>query len=341
MQFSRRLWVAAACTVAVLVAAPAVHAQGNKVLPSDTELVMTINIQQILKSEVLKTEQSKIIVELAKAKIQEQLDDKGVGKYLKKAGFDVFKDLGSVTVAIPGGRNPEEAFILLEGKFDSEKIEAAVMDASKEAGGDVKVKSLKIANTSAFEVTPKDEKTMYVGVLNEKTMIACATKADFTEAVARAGGTKAATFKAPAFNKLLETVNTKQSISFAATAKVMAKLAENNPNAGNDQAKMAMAFIDKTEGFSAAITIQKNIDVQLGLNTKDAEKAQEFAGVVSAGLIVGKAKVADLAKQNEKLAPAMDVMNSIKINTKGTNLVITGTVTFETLTKLLENLPMP
>src|SRR5438132_362818 len=107
---------------------------------------------------------------------------KGVDKWLKKADFDLFKDLSSITFAIPGARNPEEGFILLEGNFDAEKIEAAATEASKEAGGGLKV--VMIGKVKAFEIAPKDEKTMYVGILNKKTMIACATKADFAEAVA-------------------------------------------------------------------------------------------------------------------------------------------------------------
>ena len=106
MQFVRRLWLAAACTFAVLVAAPAVQAQATKILPADTELVFTVNLQQILNSDVLKS--NKTLVDLAKAKIQEQLDDKEVGKYLKKANLDIFKDLSSMTIAMPAGRTDND-----------------------------------------------------------------------------------------------------------------------------------------------------------------------------------------------------------------------------------------
>src|SRR5262245_54456959 len=214
MRFVRRLFVAAACMLTMLVAAPAMHAQATKILPGDTEMVVTINVQQILKSDVLQA--NKTLVDLGKAKIAELLDEKEIGKYLKKANFDLFKDLNSVTVAMPNGRTADEPFILLEGKFDADKIETAILEASKD-GGDVKVKIIKIANTTAFEVTPKEEKTMYVGILDKKTMIACVSKADFAEAVARQNGTKAGTFKAPVFKNLLQTTSNKQSISFVAT----------------------------------------------------------------------------------------------------------------------------
>jgi hypothetical protein len=334
MQFARRLFTAAALVVGLLVGAAAAQAQATKILPADTEMVLTFNLKQILGSEIAKS--NKFLLDLAKGKIQEQLDDKGVAEHLKKADFDLFRDLASVTIGLPGGRDPKEAFIILEGNFDAEKIEKVVVDASK-ADGTLKV--IKIGNVKAFEVTPKDEKTMYVGILDQKIMIVCATKADFTEAVARQGGAKAGAFKSEPFKNLLETINNKQSISFAATSKIMGKLAENNPNAGNDQAKMALAALQQLDGFSAAITIQKNIDFQVGINAKDAETAQKFAAMANGGLIVAKAKVAEQAKQNEKFVPVVEIVNSLRANATGPNLVVTGQITFETLTELLKNLP--
>jgi hypothetical protein len=336
MQFARRLWIAAALfTASVFVGAGSAQAQATKILPADTEMVVTFNLKQILGSEVAKSNQT--LVDLGKAKIQEMLEDKGIAEHLKKADFDLFRDLTSVTIGVPGGRDPKEAFIVLEGNFDAEKIEKAVLDASKEEGG---LKIVKIANVKAFEVTPKDEKTMYVGILNEKTMIACVTKADFAEAVARLNGSKTAgTFKSESFKNRLETINRKQSISFAATSKIMGKLAENNPNAGNDQAKIAIAALQQLDGFSAAITIQKNIDFQVGINAKDAETAQKFAAMANGGLIVAKAKVAEQAKQDERFVPAVEIVNSLRANAKGANLVITGQITFETLGALLKSLP--
>lgn len=337
MQFARRLWIAA---VGLLVSAVAVQAQPTKLLPADTEMIVTINLQQMLKSEVAKA--NKTIIDLAKGKIEEGLEDKGVGKWLKKADFDLFRDLNSVTFAIPGGdkRNPQEdGFIILEGKFDADKIEAAVMEASKEAGGGVK--QVKIGGIKAYEVTPKDEKTIYVGVLDKKTMIACGNKKDFEDAVARNEGNSPANFKAAVIKNLMSTVNAKQSINMVATSKILAKMAENAPQGGGAQAQQAIDFLKTMEGFSAALTIQKNIDFQLGVNAQDADTAKKYADASNLGMAFAKMKIAEAAKQNEKLAPAVDVVNSIKISAMGSNLVIRGQVTFENLEKILQNLPIP
>lgn len=336
MRISRTGWVSAICTFAILASVSPVQAQQTNLLPPDTELVITINLGQILKSDVVKA--SKAIIDIAKGKIDEQLDEKGLAKYLKKADFDVFRDLHTITVSVPAERNPEEGFIVIEGSFDAEKIEAAFTEASKDAGGGLKV--IMIGSTKAFEVAPKGEKAMYVGVLNKKTLIACSTKKDFTDAVARSGGKGAGKFKSETVTNLLQTVSNKQSISFVATSKVLSKLADNAPE-GAPQAKMAVEAIKQMDGFSAAITIQKDINVQVGLNMKDADTANKTAAGINFAIALFKGKVDDKAKQDEKAKVLADVMNTLKASSTGPNIVIRAQLTFENLGKLLQNLPLP
>lgn len=309
MQFARRFWMAAVCALGVLVSATAARAQATKLLPNDTELVVTINLKQILKSDVAKA--NKAIVELAKAKIADTLEEKGVDKWLKKADFDLFRDLSSMTFAVPT-RGLKEAFIVLEGKFDADKadkIEAVALEASKEAGGGLRV--IKIAGIKAFEVAPKDEQPMYVGILNNKTMIACATKKDLEVAVARLNGDKSPNFKSDLVKNLLGTVNDKQSISIVATSEILTKLSEDNPNAGNPQAKGALDQLKKMDAFSVAVTIQKDIDFQVGVNAKDDKTAKDFAAASNFGLGMAKAKLGELAKDNAQIAPVLDVVNTV------------------------------
>ncbi|MBM3993774.1 MAG: hypothetical protein FJ303_06430 [Planctomycetes bacterium] len=340
MPLVRRLWVAAACVLALVFATSAAQAQNLNVLPADTEMTVTINVQQILKSEALKGEKASLIINLAKAKISEGLEDKGVAKWFKKAEFDLFKDLGSITFAVPGARNPEEAFILLEGNFDAEKIEAAALEASKEADGPG-LKVIKLGGIKAFEISPKDEKVLYVGILNKKTMIACSTKDDFTQAVARASAKKA-DFKNDAFKSLVSTINSKQSFSMVATSNVLGKLADKAPEgAVNPQAKQALEILKQMDGFSTAVTVAKDIDFQVGVAAQNADNAGKYALLGNAGLLAIKAKVKDAADQDEKLMPAVDILNTIRIEAKGANLLVRGQITVETLEKLMKALPIP
>jgi hypothetical protein len=336
MQMTRRYWLAALCTLAVLWGASSAQAQTNKLLPNDTEMIVTINLQQILKSEVLKA--NKTLVDVAKQKIEEKLDDNGTAKFLKQAGFDLFTDLASITISMPGNRDVGEGFVVLEGKFDAAKIAAAATEASKDAGEGLK--AIEIANIKAFQVTKKEDgKTIYVGVLNTKTMIASTSKADFAEAAGRLTGSKQAAFKTE-FKNLLTPIKNTQSISMVATSDVLVKLFEKAPEGAGDQLKQVAVFLKQMEGISAALTMQKDIDFQLSVNTKEEKTAMEYQNLVNLGLGVAKTKVAEKAKDDEKFAAALTVLNSIRATATGANLMIRGQITFETLEKVLQNLPI-
>jgi hypothetical protein len=334
MQIARRIWTAAVCALGVLAIANAAQAQATKLLPNDTELVATVNLKQILKSDV--AQGNKLIVDLVKGKVSDMLEEKGFDKWLNKAGFDVFRDLATMTVAVPT-RGQGELFIVLEGKFDSDKIEAAAREASKEAG--IELKIIKIADVNTFELTQKDEKTMYVGILGKKTMIACVAKSDFETAVARFNGNKTANFKSDLVKNLLSTVNDKQSISVVATSEILAKLSENNPNAGNPQAKAALDGLKKMDAFRVAITIQKDIDFQVGVNAKDDKTAKEFANISNVGLGFAKTQLKKQVEDNAQLAPVLDVIDTIRATAQGSNLLIRGQISSESLQKLLSLLP--
>jgi len=337
MQLVRRSLLVAVSALAMLVGAASVQAQATKLLPNDTELVFTINLKQILSSEVAKA--NKALLDFAKQAIEQKLEDNPSSKYLKKANFNFLTDLHSITVAMPVGRDFGEGVIVLEGKFDAEKIEAAATEASQEAGGGLKV--IEIANTKAFQVTPKeDEKTIYVGILNKKTMIACTSKADFATAVARLSGSEKSDFKAE-FKSAVSAINSKQSISVAATSAALAKLADKAPEGAGDQARQAAVFLKQLDGFSVAITIQKDIDFQVGVISKDAKQSMDFANLVNLAVGGFRAKVAEKAKDDEKAAAALSVLKSVTATASGSTLMIRGQVSFDTLEKIMQLLPIP
>lgn len=335
MQFVRNAWLAAACTLAFVLSPLTGQAQQTRLLPNDTELVVTFQLQQILKSEVLKTDAGKGLLEFIKVKLNQELEGKGLDKHLKNAGFELYRDLVSVTFAVPGGRPPEESFIVLEGKFDADKIEAA----GKQAGTGFVV--TQIANVKAYEVTPKGDKKMYVGIFNQNMLIACGSKADFAEAVARMDGSRQPAFKAAVIRSLFDTVNHRQSFSIVATSNVVSKLGENVPNADNDQAKMILAGLQQVDGFSAAITLTRDLDVQFGVNAKDAKTATQFAGLANAGVKAFREKLAEKAKEDVNAKLALDVLKTVEATSNGPNLMIRGQVTFQNLGAILKNLPMP
>jgi len=336
MLLTQRRLLAALCTVGVLAAASSVQAQQHKLLPDKTEAIFTINLDQVLKSDIVKA--NKNILELIQGKANEELENKGAAKWLKKAGFDLFKDMHSITVAVYDPKAPDDPFIILEGNFDADKIEAAATEASNEAGVGLKV--IKIAGTKAFEIAPKGgEKTVYIGILDKKTMIATGRKDEFADAVGRLAGTKKSSLK-PEVKAMLETVNNKQSISMIATGPMLLKMMQNAPQ-GAAGAQQAAAVLQQLDGVSASLTVQKNIDFQVAATAQDNKTAEDWAKKGNGGLAAARFLVAQQAMKNEKLTPVAEVLNTVKVSTQNRNVVVRGQVSFENLTKLLQMIPMP
>src|SRR5262249_47295568 len=110
-----RLWGAALAVAAL--AAPARAADLDPYLPADTEVVVTVNVRQLLGSELLK----KLGLDKAKEALKD-LDQ--VKTVLDELGFDPFKDLDRLTVAGPGGTEQDRGLIIARGRFDPDKFKA-------------------------------------------------------------------------------------------------------------------------------------------------------------------------------------------------------------------------
>ncbi len=130
-------------------------------------------------------------------------------------------------------------------------------------------------------------------------------------------------------------------LTFVATSAVLAKMADNAPEGAADKVKAAALALQQVDGMSLAVTIQKDVDFQLGFNAKDAKTAADIAVKGNLGLGFAKNTVAEQAKKDERLVPAVDVLNTIRLTSAGSNLMIRGQVSYETLGKLLANLPLP
>jgi hypothetical protein len=334
MQVARRLMVAAVCTLGLLAGTSA-QAQNTKLLPNDTEMIVALNLGQILQSDVIK--KNELIVNLVKGKIEDALDDNGLTKWFKKADFDLFRDLASVTVAVPGGkRAPGDSLILLEGNFDAKKVEAAASEASKEAGDNFK--AIEISNKRAFEIKPKGDKVVYAAVLDKRTLVITTSKDDMTEAIGRHASGKKANFKAENIKNLVDGINGKQSISIVASSEFMGKMAEKGGDAR--PAKMGQQLADKLTGLGVSVTVGKDIDFQLNANAKDKSSADSLAVLMRAGLEDAKAKAATAAKNEEPFgAPAEEILKTVRITTQGSSLNLRGQITIDALTDILKNLP--
>jgi hypothetical protein len=298
-----------------------------KYLPADTELVVTINLKAMLDSDLAKTH--KDLVEKAKAKLKEKVDASPAKDYFAKAGFDVYKDLHSITIATNGGKDTDKIFLVVEGDFDTDKI----LDVARGAGSEVKVG--KVGNVPTLEISAgEDQKTIHAGILSDHMIVAAGTRALLTEGIARANGGKIAV--KPALNSLLDATKATQAMSMVITAKGI-------DNAINDLPvplpEMVMQHLQALNGISMSFTVAKDVSLLVSAKAKDNESASKLQTTLNIGLLGVRGMLGNKAQTDEKYQLLLDLANTLRVVQQGTTLTLRGEISRDNFDHILEMMP--
>lgn len=136
LHFVRKTWLYTAVAVATLggfLATPAHAVDVDKLIPADSESVVSIQFKQILEAPILKKFGIDGLARLA----VEANDD--AQKLIKQTGINPFSDIDALTISSSG--NPEKgikAVVVLRGKFNPDKIAKTLEEKAKEVGTEVK-----------------------------------------------------------------------------------------------------------------------------------------------------------------------------------------------------------
>jgi hypothetical protein len=289
----------------------------DKLLPNDTEVISTINVKQILDSALVK----KVGLDRVKDAIKSQ---EMAQKVLDQLGFDPFKDLDSITVAGPGGNEPDKGLVIVKGNFDLDKFKDVAANAAKDHP-DV-IKTVKVpdglgGNYEMYEVSPSELPNSFFVSLASKHYILIAPAKDYLiDAHDKLAGRKKTNLKSKEMAALLGRLDPKQSLSVA----IVAKALEKSPLAEQEKAK---EIIDKLDDVVFGVTIDKDVDIVLRVTAKDAKAAEALDDEIRNGLNAALGIAALVSSQKKELTPLVDVLKSIKPKTK--DKTITVTVKFE------------
>ena len=330
MSYSPRVWLAVASACCVLALVAPVHAIDPNHLPGDTEGILTINLRQILESELART--NKDGVAQVKFLVESYLADEQVQRYLEKMDFDLFRDLKQITITTAGSKSPE--FILLEGKFHPEKVRAAGEEASRDHVDHIK--PVMIGTQRAFEIRPtNDEKPLFAGVVGQDKLIATSSREGYADAVARLNGSKKSNVRKE-LRELFGPQSAKQSIGLVTTGPALARMLDDAP-VPNIEALQAL--LQGVAALSIAVTVEQNVGFELGVNSKDKQAAEEMVKLTSVGLAAAKIMLKKRAENDPKLASALDIVSSMRVTSQGNNFILRGEITAKALEKILKDLP--
>lgn len=308
----------------VLAAAPAARAaEPDKLLPADSEFVMSVNVKQVLDSDIIK--------KYALEQLKQALQGNDARKFLTDLGLDPLKDVDKVVLG-GSGKDQSDAKVLMvvHGKFDPEKLFKAAEAQTKKDPDHFSL--VKDGKDVMFKYQPDNGNPVYGTVVDDKTVVAGSDKKMITTALAAAGGTK------PTLSKDLTTLigrmDDKASLWMAAVVKDKLNNVKlpggggGNPNVQGQLAKM--------ETVTAVVRVTADIGLDVTLGMKDADAADELGKTIEEGLTQLKGLLPFLAAQNPQMKPLVEASKSLKSDIKDKSVTITAKLPGSAIGELLK-----
>jgi hypothetical protein len=312
------MWILAGALSALSL--PAWAAEVDKLLPENTEVVAVINLKQLIESPLVQ----KHALEHLRAGLK---SNEEVSKILDSLGFDPFKDLTSITLGGAGIGLDMKGLIIAHGQFDAAKFEGKAEEVAKDKGDLLKVH--KEGDRKLFEVKPPDqEKPLFVGIVDKTTIVAGPDKEGVLDAFDKAAGKKKGSVSKE-IQGLIEKADGKQSLWFAMPGTALGK----SDLTGDDKAKK---IIEKIDSITGGVAVTKDVKFELAINTKSADDAKELAEELKQGLDQAKGFLAILAGQTKEIAPIVDFLGAMKVDTEASKITLKSEVSEELIEKGLK-----
>ncbi len=311
-----RFGMGTALAVAFAFTPVARAADPDKLLPEDAEFVFSLNMKQVVESEIIK--------QYALEQLKQALQGADAKKFLTDLGLDPLKDVERVIV---GGTGTDQSDIhglmIVHGKFDPEKLfKAAEAQTKKDPDHFTMVKDGKDV---MFKYQPDDGNPAYGTVVNATTVILGSDKKMVTTALAVGD-------KKPKLGKDVSALIAKQDdkASLWMVGVTKDKLNKLPKGAQNAQG------LDKMETVSIAVRVTKDISLDVTIGMADADAAETFAKTIEDGLQQAKGALPFLAAMNPQLKPLVDVVNSIKTTTKDKSITLSAKMPGKAIGDLLK-----
>jgi hypothetical protein len=298
---------------AVVTAAPTRAAEPDRLLPPDSDIVVSVNVRQALESD--------IVTKYALKSLQNKLQDKDAQKFLRDLGLDPLKDVERVVVGMSGKDETDFKYlVVVHGNFDPEKLYgAAEAQTRKDADHFALVKDGKDV---MFKYTPDNGNPLYGTVVDSKTVILSGDKKGITTALAVPAASKADLGRE--MNALVKGMDDKSTLWVAALSsgrldKVKLKGPAANPGIQSQLANLKTATL--------VLRVEKDINLNVDLGMKDDAAAEEAGKTVGELLQTVKGALPFLAANDPKLRPLVESSKSLKSEVKERSVVITGKLT--------------
>jgi hypothetical protein len=302
-----RLRCFAAIAIAIF-AGSLTAATPDKYLPDDSEVVLTVNVRQFLDTPLINRDLDRLREAL---KGQEKISAE-----LEKVGLDPLKDIDRITITAAPGQGDDHFFLVAHGRFDTAKLEARAKTAVTEESDNVS--EVKEEDHTFYSITqPGAAHVFYIAWPESGTIVASPSK----ELILHAFGVQAGKSQS-SLNQdmagLLEKIDEKSVASIVG----LGSLLKDTPQAG------------QVQHFNGTVTIDQSMHLAAAVAVKDVETAETLTKTITDGMAQVKTMLSMAAKNREDLAPAISLLEAIKIRREGDTINIEGDLTEDLLDKL-------
>lgn len=291
------------------LAGPARAVEADKMIPADAEAVVSINVRQLLDSDLFK--------KYGKDEVEKGLQDEKAKKLLTALGLDPLKDIESILVTSAGTPEKPKVLVVARGKFDVSKIKSAAENYAKEKPDELKI--TKDGDVTIYEGKGDNGQKVYAHlVANGKTLLASTDQDYLVNSI-----------KSPSAgpSKELATALTKVSGKESIWAAAVVTDAMKQQMAANPQTKN---LAGKLESITGDINVGNDLALDLTIHTADAMAA----GDVKKMLNQVKPILTLMAQSNEDAAPIVqDLVDNLKITTDQSSVKVSLKVSQDVIEK--------
>jgi hypothetical protein len=277
-------------------------------LPADTEVVVSINIEQLLGSPLGKKYLRTSVSEAIKASAP-------LHEALKPLGLDPLRDLTRVTLAM-SSVGADSGFVILNGKFDRAKVAQAAERAAAEEKDKLKIH--KTSGGTVYEFA--GDRPTFATVADDSTILLATAR----ELLAKKAEPK------KELTELIHNIDMKQTAWLAALSGVTAVA----PAADEDQRKT----LEKVTSLVGVLKVDTSARLDLTLNCQDPATAAAVNKLISDLISVAKAQGPEAIKGNAALAPLFEIIAGLAAATNGNAVTVTAEVSAVQIEKAVKTL---
>jgi hypothetical protein len=308
----RRLHLCLATVAVLCLAAVYRSADLDKYLPDRTSFVAVVNVKQIREWPPFEKQIQEQVVQALQTELAQ--------KILKGTGLNPLKDVDRLVLADASppaeGEEPVSGqvgptFLLIQGKFDPDKLQAKMDRAEKDWPGIATVR--KVGQTTAVQFD-SNVGPILVLVLDKETVLATTDEAQAVEALEKAAGKRKTELKYKRIGELLAKADAGRAVEWFACGDHVTSVAATAGSNGKIGKPWRVDLRSSgIESFQGGLTLgEADVRFQTTYFAKDAEAANKMAKKMAADeKEMGQRLHSQFAKHAD-VAPLIEATDSLK-----------------------------